>query len=306
MKNIKNILYFFTLLLFVSSCAVIVPDRITLEQYVTVEKINALQNGMSKTDVAKKMDIAPFDAYHALNSGCELYSYKYVLNDQKIRPADKDKRSALKGNQAHYTQPKNVYVYFKNNKLVDVITDLGLGYGTDLDDFSNKLESACAGPISGCTDAGALNYNKDATKDNGSCEYCPCDQMRNPEYDPIRKCGDICIPIEEEGGDNSDGSGNGNGGDDDCSICDIVKNAGANTTINVSTVAPWVGGSNSSNNSNSNANSKGDKKQSGPEKRMAKLNKALEKSKAKDGKKGKVSKKTKILQKAVDKLTKKK
>jgi len=292
MENIKKIIYFFSLLLFVSSCSF--SERITLPQYVTVETINSLQNGMSKTEVANKMNVAPFDAYHALQSGCELYSYKYVLNDQKIRPIDKDRRPGLKGNQAHFTQPKDVYVYFKDNRLVDIITDFGIGHGTDLSDFGNTLESSCAGPISGCMDALALNFNNEANTDNGSCEYCPCDQMKNPDYDPIRNCGEKCIPIEsiEE---------NANTSEDDCTICDIVKNASANTTINVTTVAPWQGASAKqvSDKSNSKSNSKALEKR---KKKLDKLNKALTKSKAKDAKKGKVSKKTKILQKVVDKL----
>ena len=292
MKNIKKIIYFFSLLLFVSSCSF--SERITLPQYVTVETINSLQNGMSKTEVANKMSIAPFDAYHSLQSGCELYSYKYVLNDQKIRPIDKDKRSGLKGNQAHYTQPKDVYVYFKDNRLVDIITDLGIGQGTDLSDFGSTRESSCAGPIFGCMDATALNYNNDANKDNGSCEYCPCDQMKNPDYDPVRNCGDKCIPIESI-------VGNTNAIEDDCTLCDIVKNASANTTINVTTVAPWEGAS--ANQGSNTSNSKSSSKAIGKaQKKLEKLNKALAKSKTKDAKKGKISKKTKILQKVIDKL----
>ena len=294
MKNIKKIIYFFSLLLFVSSCSF--SESITLPQYVTVKTINSLQNGMSKAEVANKMSVAPFDAYHALQSGCELYSYKYVLNDQKIRPIDKDRRTGLKGNQAHYTQPKDVYVYFKDDRLVDIITDLGIAHGTGLDDFGNTLESSCAGPISGCTDAEALNYNKEANTDNGSCEYCPCDFMKNPYYDPIRNCGDKCISIESGAQGET-----GNTSEDDCTICDIVKNASANTTINVTTVAPWEGASakQKSDSSNSKSNSKALGK---VKKKLDKLNKALTKSKAKDAKKGKVSKKTKILQKLVDKL----
>mgnify|MGYP001264319815 CR=1 FL=1 len=290
MKNIKKIIYFFSLLLIVTSCS----DRVTLPQYVTVETINSLQNGMSKTEVANKMSVSPFDAYHALQSGCELYSYKYVLNDQKIRPIDKDRRSGLKGNQAHYTQPKNVYVYFKDNRLVDIITDLGIDHGTDLADFGTTLESSCAGPISGCMDATALNYNKEANADNGSCEYCPCDQMKNPDYDPLRNCGDKCIPIEST-------VENGNAIEDDCTLCDIVKNASANTTINVTTVAPWEGTSvkKGSDISNAKSNTKALGKRN---KKLERLNKSLAKSKAKDAKKGKISKKTKILQKVINKL----
>jgi|TARA_B110000495_G_scaffold151109_1_gene134092 hypothetical protein len=305
MKNLNKIICFLSILLFVSSCS----DRIILPQYTTVEKVNSLENGMTKNRVANTMSVDPFDAYHALEDGCELYSYKYVLNDQKIDPKLKNRKEGLSGNQDHYTQPKDVYVYFENNQLVDIITDLGLKFKTDLEDFGNQLESSCAGPVSGCTDVSALNYNDSATKDDGTCDYCPCDFIKNPDYDPIRNCGEKCIPINGDASSSNGSNSHNSGSDDDCSICDLVKNAGANTTINVSTVAPWSSNNSSSNSKaiNSkvaNSKSKSDKK-NGLDKKISKLSDALEKSKAKDAKKGKVSKKTKILQKAVDKLTNK-
>lgn len=287
MKKIKTIIYLFSLILIISACS----DRITLPQYVTVQTLNSLQNGMSKAEVANKMAIAPFDAYHALESGCELYSYKYVLHDQKIRPEDSDKKAGLKGNQEYYDHPKDVYVYFKDNKLVDLITDLGLEKGTGLDAFGKSLENSCAGPVSGCMDIQALNYNKNATAEGGNCKYCPCDQVKNPNYDSARKCGDQCIPINQPQTKSDD---------DDCSICDIVKNASANTTINVTTVAPWAGAKQSSSSASNNSKSN-NKKLASIDKKIEKLNKVLSKSKAKDVKKGKVSKKTKLLQKLLDK-----
>ena len=294
MKNINKIIMLFVGLLFITSCS----EKIILPQYVTVDKINSLSNGMTKKNVASKMKIAPFDAYHSLQSGCELYSYKYVLQDQKIDPEFKNRKEGLSGNREHYTQPKDVYVYFENDKLVDIITDLGLKVNSDFEDFGNLLESSCSGPVSGCTDLSALNFNEAATKDDGTCEYCPCDFKKNPDYDPIRNCGEKCIPVNNSSSAGSDGGIN----DDDCSICDIVKNAGANTTINVSTVAPWST-NNSSKLTNNTSSSK--VKKSSSQKKLDKLTKSLEKSKAKDEKKGKVSKKTKILQRAVDKLTNK-
>ena len=296
MKNLNKIIYFLSALLFITSCS----DRIILPQYTTVEKVNSLENGMTKIKVENTMNIAPFDAYHGLQNGCELYSYKYVLNDQKIDPNDKNKKEGLSGNTDHYTQPKDVYVYFENNQLVNIITDLGLKMNSDLDDFGNLLESSCAGPVSGCTDLSALNFSESATSDDGTCKYCPCDFIKNPDYDPIRNCGEECIPINNNAdGNNSPGS-HSNNTDDDCSICDLVKNAGANTTINVSTVAPWNSNNSSSNNKISDSKSKNNKI-SGADNKQSKLSKALEKSKARDLKKGKVSKKTKLLQKAVDK-----
>lgn len=297
MKNYNKILFFFSILFFISSCS----EKIILPQYVTVDKINSLSNGMTKKKVENTMKIAPFDAYHGLQNGCELYSYKYVLNDQKIDPEDKNKKDGLNGNIEHYTQPKNVYVYFENNLLTNVITDLGLKYNNDLDDFGNLLEASCSGPVSGCTDESALNFNEAATQDDGSCEFCPCDFMKNPNYDPVRNCGDQCIPINDSKNDSKNDGSTGNS-DDDCSICDLVKNAGANTTINVSTTAPWS--NNSSAQSNRNESIAKTKKTSS-NKKLDKLNSALEKSKAKDAKKGKTSKKTKMLQKAIDKLSNK-
>ena len=165
--------------------------------------------------------------------------------------------------------------------------------------LANLDDESCKYPIiKGCTDSEALNYDKDAVEDNGSCNYCPCDYKPNPDYDPIRNCGEKCIPINNSSSAGSDGGIN----EDDCSICDIVKNAGANTTINVSTVAPWST-NNSSKSTNNTSSSK--VKKSSSQKKLDKLTKSLEKSKAKDEKKGKVSKKTKILQRAVDKLTNK-
>ena len=82
--------------------------------YTTVVEGNALDNmDMTKNRVANTMSVDPFDAYHALEDGCELYSYKYVLNDQKIDPKLKNRKEGLSGNQDHYTQPKDVYVYFE-------------------------------------------------------------------------------------------------------------------------------------------------------------------------------------------------
>ena len=38
-----------------------------------------------------------------------------------------------------------------------------------------SVDTACATEVLGCTDPQALNYNPDATIDDGSCEYAPCD-----------------------------------------------------------------------------------------------------------------------------------
>ena len=62
------------------------------------------------------------------------------------------------------------------------------------------------GPVSGCTDAGACNYNADAEEDDGSCEYiadgaCDCDGNVLDECGVCAGPGDIyecgCSDIDE-------------------------------------------------------------------------------------------------------------
>ena len=47
--------------------------------------------------------------------------------------------------------------------------------------------------IRGCVDSLALNYDETANTDDGSCEYCPCDYIMNPDYDPNKACNEPCI-----------------------------------------------------------------------------------------------------------------
>jgi hypothetical protein len=49
--------------------------------------------------------------------------------------------------------------------------------------------------ITGCIDSEAKNYNADADIDDRTlCKYCPCGEILNASYDPIRNCEPQCIP----------------------------------------------------------------------------------------------------------------
>jgi len=49
--------------------------------------------------------------------------------------------------------------------------------------------------IVGCKDREAINFNSDADiNDRTICEYCPCGEVKNINYDPIRNCNEQCIP----------------------------------------------------------------------------------------------------------------
>jgi len=52
--------------------------------------------------------------------------------------------------------------------------------------------------IIACMDSEAKNYNADADIDDRDlCDYCPCGEILNPDYDIVRQCNTQCIPDPE-------------------------------------------------------------------------------------------------------------
>ena len=292
MNKLAQILIFSaTVLLCSCSEYVIVP------QYVSVEKLNSLEAGMTKEAVKSSLDVDPYDAYHSTENGCELYSYKYLHRFQEIKPENKHERGALRNNVLVYAGESDAFLYFEDGLLKDlVIANAQVDHK-----FVSDLIESCNGPVSGCTDYDATNYNSSAIIDDGSCEYCPCGYYKNPNYNPNNECEEQCIQEEvaEE--------------EEDCSICDIVKGTDGNINISVNTTAPWDGSNqvvnaplitnNKNNKGNKTNNSQGESSKKGKvSKKLDKLKAELEKSKARDAKTGTTSKKTILLEKSIDKL----
>ena len=288
-------------------------EYVIIPQYVSVEKLNSLSAGMSKEEVSNSLSVQPYEAYHSTENGCELYGYKYLHRFQEINPKNKHERGALRNNVLRYQDESDAFLYFENGKLKDlIVADAKADHK-----FVDEMIAACNGPISGCTDSSALNYNPDAIISDGSCEFCPCDYYKNPNYESNKDCEEQCLPIDK-GDSDSEGSGNGDGDEaDDCSLCDIVGAANGNVNINIKTSSldssPNTNNSKrnnkknidvdlDSNKNNSSQKAKNSSKSSKVEKQIQKLEEKLEKSKASDSKKGVTSKKTQLLEAAIEKL----
>ena len=181
----KRIVYLLSLVLLISSCSKQVLQVVQNSHepyYVTVQQLTVLEIGMTKNQVSKKLNVPPFDVFHSLENGCELYSYKYKHKDHEVSPKEVETKSGLNGGKDYY--PNNdagdVFLYFKDNQLVDLVTESYQGFA----DFGKTLEPLCSiESIEGCMDINAINYNEKAIFDNNSCEYCPCDFVKNPDYD---------------------------------------------------------------------------------------------------------------------------
>ena len=294
MNKIKPILICL-MLTTIYSCS----EYVVVPQYVTVEKLNALEAGMSKEAVSTALSVAPYDAYHSTENGCELYSFKYLHKYQEINSSNKTQKGALRNNVSVYDDENDAFLYFENGLLLDLIT----ADAKADNNFVTNLITACNGPVSGCTDANALNFNENAVVDDSSCEYCPCDFVKNPNYRENNECEQKCMPVKTDT-------------TEDCSLCDVINGANENVTINISTSAPWEdaaqnytrnsSGSNTASNQNKSQKSKND---IGSSKKTDKLNKSLAKlqdqlgdSQSRDSKKGKTSKRTQLLEISIEKI----
>ena len=96
-----------------SSCS----EYKTLPQYVSVEKLNNLTPGMNKLSVANTLGVQPYDAFHATESGCELYSYKYLHRKQEVNPDRAEDPGSLRGNTPVYEDMNDVYIFFESGEL---------------------------------------------------------------------------------------------------------------------------------------------------------------------------------------------
>ena len=301
-----------SILLLITSCS----DFKTLPQYVSVAKLNSLSSGMNKETVANELGAEPFDAFHSTESGCELYSYKYLHKKQEINPERKEQPSSLRGNLEVYEDVNDVYLFFNDGKLSNVVT----ADASADPDFVAELENACDGPSLGCSDPEALNYDADAIEDDGSCEFCPCDYYKNPDYNSERGCGEQCLPINPV-------SDEANAEDDEesCSLCDVVAQATGDVNLTI-TSGDFSGrgaakASQSSPTKSLNIPSFGRNKKAsdgqkasneskdmsrGKSKKIEKIEAQLAKSIEKDSKKGKESRQTQLLRSALAKLSERK
>ena len=193
----KRIVYLLFLALIVTSCSkqvVKVAQNNHEPYYVTVKQLNVLEIGMTKNQVSKKLSVPPYDVFHSLENGCELYSYRYKHKDHEVNPKEVETKNGLNGGQDYYPNKAagDVFLYFKDNQLVDLVTESYQTYT----DFGKTLEPLCSiESIEVCMDVNAINYNENAKFDNNSCEYCPCDFVKNPDYDENCSNSKKCVSI---------------------------------------------------------------------------------------------------------------
>jgi Zn-finger protein len=214
---------------------------LTIPNYVSSKELASLTIGSTKNQVKTNLgNTSPFDILAGWSQGCEVHHYKYKQTQKELFPSEEDLESGLtNGRKLYPNDDANAYLVYKNGKLSSLLTDIGKSELEELLKDVTKITEVCSEKnLRGCMDPESLNYNEDAIIADGNCEYCPCDFVKNPDYNknrPVSSCNTKCIAVKKPG----DNSVNGAEKKKSCSNCDIIDRlsngkAGVNVNLNLS------------------------------------------------------------------------
>ena len=220
--------------LVLSSC----KTFLTIPNYVSSKELASLTIGSTKNQVKTNLgNTSPFDILAGWSQGCEVHHYKYKQTQKELFPAEEDLESGLtNGRKLYPNNDANAYLVYKNGKLSSLLTDIGKGELEELLKDVTKITDVCSEKnLRGCMDPESLNYNEDAIIADGNCEYCPCDFVKNPDYNknrPVSSCNTKCIAVKKP-------VENAVEKKKPCSNCDIIDRlsngkAGVNVNLNLS------------------------------------------------------------------------
>lgn len=200
--------------------------------YVSTGEVASLTTGMTKQE-AKSMlgNLSPHDILMAQEGGCEVHQYKYKTPEKIVSPSRADKKDGLTEGRKQFVDESDVFLVYKGGKLASVVTNAGKADAIKLMQDIAGAQALCnESNMKGCTDPASLSYNPNAVIDDGSCTYCECGSVPNPNYNPNRPvsdCNQKCVKVETSSENNDPGCTN-------CDLIDKLSKTNANVNINVS------------------------------------------------------------------------
>jgi uncharacterized ParB-like nuclease family protein len=200
--------------------------------YVTTGEVASLTTGMTKQEAKASLgNLNPHDILMAQEGGCEVHQYKYKTPEKIVSPSRADKNDGLTEGRRQYVDESDVFLVYKGGKLASVVTNAGKADAIKLMQDIAGAQALCnESGLKGCTDPASLSYNPNAVIDDGSCTYCECGSVPNPNYNPNRPvsdCNQKCVKIEGETPTNEPACTN-------CDLIDKLSKTNANVNINVS------------------------------------------------------------------------
>jgi hypothetical protein len=141
-KNILSISLAVLVAFIFASCKSSAPAVVTeqLPKYVDIAKVLSVEMGSTYDEVVKHFGSAPIDVVSRQKDGYSIYLYKYRIVYRDIDPRAFDVRgNEAAGPESYYGDLKNLYLFFKGGKLMDIQTEVGLGYSTKWVMINNTL-----------------------------------------------------------------------------------------------------------------------------------------------------------------------
>jgi hypothetical protein len=105
--------------------------------FTDVSHIEKLKPGMSKSDVSSALEVSPIDFYY-LQDGVDVFVYNYRIAEklvpttkrlsdsfEKLKDSHIDGAGARNAGVLHYTAWRKLYVSYKGDKLIAMISDAG-------------------------------------------------------------------------------------------------------------------------------------------------------------------------------------
>ncbi|MFM2201287.1 MAG: hypothetical protein RL040_487 [Bacteroidota bacterium] len=108
-----------------------------IPSFTDVSHIEKLKPGMSKSDVSSALEVTPIDFYY-LQDGVDVFVYNYRIAEklvpttkrlsdsfEKLKDSHIDGLAARNAGVLHYTEWRKLYVSYKGDKLIAMISDAG-------------------------------------------------------------------------------------------------------------------------------------------------------------------------------------
>lgn len=139
----KKYIIIVAILAIITSCA-----KVITPYYTTIEKMYAVDPGMTVAEVNNALGISPYELYVDLNTGNKIVVYLYRYRMQQVPVTKTDREEYLSNGRERYAKEGKMYAVFGqgDGKLLTFITDAGRQAGLNEIKWENRIRYIVQSP----------------------------------------------------------------------------------------------------------------------------------------------------------------